>query len=189
MKAGQICTVFDRCFAETEHTILRGGADEPLYRPPAGAAPGCLLFRGDYAASALHEAAHWCLAGVARRQQEDFGYPYLPPPRSACARSAFFRYERRPQALESLFADAAGVPFRVSVDDFVHADQEGYQLFLETQAFAARVHASRAQMYVWLDSPAGQRARCFARALARKRTWAQAHLPAEPVWMSPEEHG
>lgn len=94
-----------------------GGAREPLYQPGQAGGPAVIRYREDFAASALHEIAHWCLAGPQRRQRLDFGYRYQPPPRSSAEQERFLEYELRPQALESLFAERAGISFRPSFDD------------------------------------------------------------------------
>lgn len=116
--AQQITDIFNRLFVQTERTQLIGGADEPIYLPFAPNRPLAeLYFRADYERSALHEIAHWCVAGPKRRQLEDFGYWYAPDGRSASQQQAFFAVEVEPQALEWLFAIATGIPFRVSVDN------------------------------------------------------------------------
>lgn len=110
--------VFAGCFAEKLHTRLRGGADEPLYQPALEQGnPHVLYYRADYFASALHEVAHWCIAGAARRLQVDFGYWYAPDGRSGAAQQAFEVVESKPQALEWYFAKACGYRFRVSADN------------------------------------------------------------------------
>ena len=97
--------VFARCFARTENTRLVGGAAEPLYQPAGkGNGPHSLYFREDYFASALHEVAHWCIAGIERRQRVDFGYWYAPEGRSDDQQRAFESVEVRPQALEWYFS-------------------------------------------------------------------------------------
>ena len=116
----QIVTVFDDCFAAPDglNTRLEGGHPEPYYRPATG--PGeChrVEFTYDYPASALHEAAHWCVAGVKRRQQPDYGYWYAPDGRSEAQQAEFERVEVKPQALEWIFAKACGMGFRVSADN------------------------------------------------------------------------
>ncbi len=58
-------------------------------------------------ASALHETAHWCIAGKARRAIKDFGYRYQAD-RDPTEQQDFCRFESRPQALESIFHDAIG---------------------------------------------------------------------------------
>lgn len=109
--------LFDDLFAEAHHVRLRGGADEPLYEPAAGHRPAMIHFRADYFASALHEVAHWCTAGARRRRLQDYGYWYAPDGRDASAQAAFEQAEVGPQALEWLFAEACGYPFRPSLDN------------------------------------------------------------------------
>lgn len=118
LDAAAITRLFDATFLSTERTCLRGGGEEPLYRPASR--PGelhTIVFTRDYAASALHEVAHWCVAGPARRLREDYGYWYAPDGRTAAQQAAFEQVEVRPQALEWLFAEAAGRRFRVSADN------------------------------------------------------------------------
>ncbi len=118
LDAVAIVRLFDATFLATEHTCLRGGGEEPLYRPARH--PGewhTIVFTRDYAASALHEVAHWCVAGPARRLQEDYGYWYAPDGRTAAQQAVFEQVEVRPQAMEWLFAEAAGRRFRVSADN------------------------------------------------------------------------
>lgn len=110
--------LFDRTFVASHRTRLLGGAREPLYRPATE--PGKLHeihFTRDYFASALHEVAHWCVAGAQRRLREDYGYWYAPDGRSDQQQAEFERVEVRPQALEWLFAHAAGYRFRPSADN------------------------------------------------------------------------
>ena len=93
--------VFNRCFLLTENTRLVGGSAEPLYRPAGdGQEQHLLYYREDYFASALHEVAHWCIAGEARRQLVDFGYWYAPEGRDSQQQRAFESVEVKPQALE-----------------------------------------------------------------------------------------
>ena len=70
-----IIQLFDNLFLNTENTQLLGGADEPFYIPSSSeAVPHKLIFRENFVSSALHEIAHWCIAGKMRRLQQDFGY-------------------------------------------------------------------------------------------------------------------
>ncbi|MBT4522466.1 MAG: transporting ATPase [Halieaceae bacterium] len=111
-------SVFTQCFAVTEQTQLVGGASEPLYQPASEPGkPHVLYYRDDYFASALHEVAHWCIAGSGRRLQVDFGYWYEPDGRSDTQQREFEAVEYRPQALEWFFAKACNFPFGVSVDN------------------------------------------------------------------------
>jgi len=112
-----ITQLFNTIFA-TENTILQGGADEPYFRPAGVFTPAVIHFRADYLRSALHEVAHWCVAGKARRLLDDYGYWYSPDDRDAVEQAAFFAVEARPQALESLFCDALGLTFSPSIDNF-----------------------------------------------------------------------
>ncbi len=113
-----ISAVFADCFAETYKTMLVGGGDEPFYQPSsAGHEFHQIVYRADYAASALHEVAHWCIAGQARRQLADYGYWYEPDGRNIETQRVFERVEVRPQALECLFSIAAGRSFGVSIDN------------------------------------------------------------------------
>jgi elongation factor P hydroxylase len=110
--------LFAVCFAESHNTRLVAGAVEPEYLPAEEGEPmHRILFTRDYFRSALHEIAHWCVAGDARRQLPDFGYWYAPDGRSAAQQQAFEAVEVKPQALEWLFCEAAGHPFRVSLDN------------------------------------------------------------------------
>jgi elongation factor P hydroxylase len=114
--------VFAACFAGEFGTRLVGGAPEPLYRPSRE--PGeehRLCYREDYFASALHEVAHWCIAGPERRLRVDFGYWYLPDGRTPEQQRSFESVEYRPQALEWFFSKACGHRFRVSADNLRRA--------------------------------------------------------------------
>jgi elongation factor P hydroxylase len=110
--------IFADCFAAGFRTVLVGGGEEPLYVPSADPGlPHRIVYREDYFASALHEVAHWCLAGDTRRQLEDYGYWYAPDGRDSEQQAAFERVESRPQALEWIFSDACAFPFTLSADN------------------------------------------------------------------------
>jgi elongation factor P hydroxylase len=104
---------------------MLGGAPEPTYLPPAGRNRGIIRYTRDYPQSVLHEIAHWCIAGAARRRLPDYGYWYVPPPRSCAQQAAFFAVEERVQALELILADACGLRFHVSADH-IGADVETF---------------------------------------------------------------
>ena len=122
-------TLFKQCFYADYKTLLMGGADEPLYRPSTRPSePHRLFYRADYFASALHEIAHWCIAGAERRLQQDWGYWYCPDGRSPEQQRAFETVEVLPQAVEWMLSVAAGAPFRLSSDNLLGAGnstQEG----------------------------------------------------------------
>ena len=117
-QAQRLEQVFARCFSRRWRTRLVGGADEPSYQPATDMhALHMLYYRSDYFASALHETAHWCIAGEQRRQLPDFGYWYAPDGRNHQQQLAFEAVEAKPQALEWLFSLACDYRFRISVDN------------------------------------------------------------------------
>ncbi len=157
--AARLERVFDRCFLQDYHTCLRGGAPEPLYCPGNREdRPGILWYREDFFASALHEVAHWCIAGEARRRQVDFGYWYAPDGRDAVQQAAFEAVESRPQALEWYFSLACRYHFRLSADNL---DAGGGHL-PDTTAFRRRVCAQALQ---WQQRGMPRRAQRFFLAL------------------------
>ena len=118
MHPGQLIQVFDDTVGRRHATRLQGGAAEPLYQP--GDCESVIFFREDYISSALHEVAHWCIAGADRRAQSDYGYWYRAN-RNEPEQRSFERAEARPQALEWIMSEAAGTSFRVSCDSFSEA--------------------------------------------------------------------
>ena len=80
LTADDIVACFDQLFSQRFNVRLRGGGEEPLFRPAREGEMAEIQFRADYPASALHEVAHWCLAGRKRHRYEDFGYWYIPQP-------------------------------------------------------------------------------------------------------------
>ena len=110
--------LFSDCFYGDFATRLEGGALEPLYRPASTAGGTAVIYyREDFPASALHEVAHWCIAGDLRRQQEDYGYWYAPDGRDTAQQRAFETVEVLPQAVEWHFSLACMLPFRISLDN------------------------------------------------------------------------
>lgn len=110
---------FHRAFQRSLGTLLIGGAREPLYIPSSPSFSWHrIFFVGSSVSSALHEVAHWCLAGSVRRQCVDYGYWYFQEGRSADQQIEFAKAEVRPQALESIFHAALGLAFEVSLDNF-----------------------------------------------------------------------
>lgn len=121
--------LFDATFAD-ENTVLIRGDDEPVYLPADAHCPRHrVVFAHGFYASALHEIAHWCIAGRQRRQLLDYGYWYEPDGRDAEQQAAFERVEVRPQAVEWGLCLAAGFRFQVSVDNLsgLAVDREGFQ--------------------------------------------------------------
>jgi len=153
--AAEIASCFNRLFGSGYRVAMVGGGCEPEYLPATEITPGCIRYRSDYAHSALHEAAHWCIAGTRRRQQVDYGYWYQPPPRDECSQRSFERVEARVQALESILTAAAGMVFRVSLDDVDN-------LFTCEAEFAEAVRLEQAQ---WRNRGLPPRAETFRRGL------------------------
>jgi len=117
LDSGDLERIFSQLFAGRHATILIGGALEPLYQPPESGRKGRIVYRADFFNSALHEVAHWCVAGRERRKRVDYGYWYSPDGRSPQQQAEFERVEVKPQALEWVFAEACGVRFRPSTDN------------------------------------------------------------------------
>ena len=148
--------LFDGVFADRYRTRLVRGEDEPIYLPADGRHDHHrIVFAHGFFASALHEISHWCIAGEKRRQLEDYGYWYEPDGRDAERQREFEQVEIAPQALESLFSEACGRRFHVSVDNLGGPE-------VDRDAFAARVDA-RAARYRETGLP--QRAEAFRATL------------------------
>ena len=117
-RASDLEHLFNTLFVSRQNTLLAGGFDEPLYQPAGAAHPQHRVhYTRDYFASALHEVAHWCVAGRERRQLEDYGYWYAPDGRNPAQQTEFEQVEVKPQALEWLFSAACNFRFRVSADN------------------------------------------------------------------------
>ena len=161
-QASRLEQVFNDCFVASLSTRLCGGAAEPLYQPACGdQGMHVLHFREDYFASALHEIAHWCIAGPQRRLQVDFGYWYAPDGRNNAQQCAFEAVEYKPQALEWFFCKACDYRFRLSMDNLDEANGG----LPDTSAFQQRV-LSQAQR--WQQDGLPDRAALFYAALCRE---------------------
>lgn len=120
--ADHIIDIFSAAFFSRYRTLLKGGGSEPTYAPACYGEPAVITFREDFAASALHEVAHWCIAGAHRRSLPDYGYWYEAE-RDECSEARFMAAEASPQALEWIFSMAAARPFRISADN-PHAPED-----------------------------------------------------------------
>ncbi|BCN24711.1 hypothetical protein VYA_19030 [Vibrio alfacsensis] len=130
-----LITIFNDTFLESFNTQLELGGDEPIYLPADELHPHHrIIFARGFYASALHEIAHWCVAGPERRLLEDFGYWYEPDGRTAEVQAEFEKVEIRPQAYEWILAKSADFPFNVSCDN-LHGDFEPDRL-----GFMHKVH-------------------------------------------------
>lgn len=132
----RLITAFNQKFAPAYNTRLVRGSDEPVYLP---AGETCeyhrIVFAHGFFASALHEIAHWCIAGQARRLLEDYGYWYCPDGRNETQQRAFEQVEVKPQAIEKAFTLACGRSFRVSTDNLngVEPDTESFSKAVDKQ--------------------------------------------------------
>jgi len=113
-----LITLFDNCFFTKYNTRLVKGNSEPIYLPQDENSPhNELHFAHGFFSSALHETAHWLIAGAERRKLVDFGYWYAPDGRSAEQQKIFQNVEIKPQAIEWILSQAAGYKFQISVDN------------------------------------------------------------------------
>ena len=123
-----LIALFNSTFVDF-NTRLVLGSDEPIYLP---ASKHCsyhqIVFANGFFSSALHEVAHWCIAGEKRRLLEDYGYWYCPDGRDTQQQLDFEKVEIKPQAIEWAFTEAAGRQFQVSTDNLNGAepDREGF---------------------------------------------------------------
>ena len=150
--------LFDDCFFITFNTRLVKGEDEPIYLPADKGRPyHAIFFAHGFFSSALHECAHWLIAGEARRLQVDFGYWYAPDGRTAEQQALFQQVEIKPQALEWILSVATGHRFRVSIDNLNGSESD-------TQGFKRAVY-EQVKQYCIQGLPA--RAALFREALCR----------------------
>lgn len=159
LDAEALCEVFHSTFSERFNTCVEGGGREPIYLPESSERKHHLIiYSHDYAASALHEIAHWCVAGQQRRQLEDYGYWYAPDGRTLEQQKEFEHVEVKPQAFEWMFSVAAGREFRVSADN-LEADVGASDSFRQ---------AIYQQVIDFCREGLPPRPRAFVEALARK---------------------
>ncbi len=127
--------IFNQTFFAKYNTKLELGGEEPIYLPADEHVDyHRIIFARGFYASAMHEIAHWCVAGAERRLLEDFGYWYHPDGRSEQVQAEFEKVEIRPQAYEWILSVSAGFPFNVSCDN-LSGDFEPDRL-----AFMHKVH-------------------------------------------------
>ncbi|MFY0676904.1 MAG: elongation factor P hydroxylase [Neptuniibacter sp.] len=114
----QLIALFNQLFLPRYNTVLVRGEDEPIYLPADDQNPhNRVVFAHGFYASALHEIAHWCVAGPERRKLVDFGYWYKPDGRTADEQTEFEKVEVKPQAYEWIMSVASGHKFHFSADN------------------------------------------------------------------------
>lgn len=110
--------IFNKCFEKEYNTTLLAGDGEPIYIPKNSSDDkNVIYFANGFFSSALHECAHWFIAGEKRRTLVDYGYWYIPDGRNSEQQAEFFKVEVKPQALEWIFSEAIGYKFQFSVDN------------------------------------------------------------------------
>jgi elongation factor P hydroxylase len=153
-----LISLFECTFYQPYNTRLVKGDDEPIYLPANEKTEfNQIVFAHGYYASALHEISHWCLAGAKRRQQEDFGYWYIPDGRCQAQQHEFEKVEVKPQAIEWALSIAAGKDFDVSTDNLSGTGQS------DRVAFKSLVFQ---QVLVYLAQGFPRDAQAFIEALA-----------------------
>ena len=154
-----LMALFDQTFLGRFNTRLVRGGDEPVYLPANEHTPyHQIVFAHGYFSSALHEIAHWCIAGEQRRLLEDYGYWYCPDGRDATQQREFEQVEVKPQAIEWAMTIAANRRFQVSTDNLNGAEPD-------REGFTRRV---RAQLLTYVHSDFPPRATMFINALREK---------------------
>lgn len=132
-----LLTTLNPWLTQSWNTELIPGAGEPLYLPADQHRPhDCIYFAHGYFNSALHELAHWCLAGERRRRLEDYGYWYCPDGRDARQQAEFEKVEVRPQAIEWWLTLSCGRTFRTSLDNLSGepTDSRPFRMNVQAQA-------------------------------------------------------
>ncbi|HEV7736888.1 MAG TPA: elongation factor P hydroxylase [Chlamydiales bacterium] len=147
-----LITIFHDCFFEKYNTQLIKGSDEPLYLPADAENPhNRLFFAHGFYASALHECAHWLIAGEERRKLIDFGYWYVPDGRSPLEQQLFQSAEIKPQAMEWILSTAAKFPFRVSIDNLNGPESETtsfkHSVYEQVKTYCAKGLSVRAEIF------------------------------------------
>jgi elongation factor P hydroxylase len=141
-------TSVNRMLLEKWNTQLLGGFPEPLYLPSTPDGPAQIRFTRDYIRSALHELAHWCIAGPERRMLLDYGYWYRPDGRDSSQQLEFFQAEVRPQSLELAFSLICGIQFQVSCDNLYgesNAAEFELQVQMQLDSYEKSGYPSRAK--------------------------------------------
>lgn len=114
----ELIEIFNDLFVDSENTELVSGDSEPMYLPANNEySLNRIVFAHGFFSSALHEVAHWCIAGEERRKLVDYGYWYNPDGRTIDQQEAFAAVEAKPQALEWILSQGCLLKFVVSLDN------------------------------------------------------------------------
>lgn len=172
--ADDLIRLFNQTFKDYKTVLVRGD-DEPLYQPSQKiGVPHQIIFAHGFYASALHEIAHWCIAGAKRRELVDFGYWYEPDGRSAAQQKEFEVVEVKPQAVEWALSLSAGFNFRVSVDNLggESVDWRAFQrkVFSQLVSYHEQGFPARAQCFMDVLSDFYQQPNAIVNAITQEQT-------------------
>ena len=147
-----LINIFDRTFSAYNTRLVKGKGD-PIYLPADEFTDYHRIeFAHGFYSSALHEIAHWCIAGAERRLKEDYGYWYCPDGRDAKQQADFEKVEIKPQAVEWCLSVACGLSFKVSTDNLNGApvDRFAFQdkVYEQVQQYLCNGLPKRAQQLV-----------------------------------------
>lgn len=153
-----LISIFEKTFFKEFNTQLVCGKTEPIYLPADHAYSfHRIIFAHGFYASALHEIAHWLVAGEKRRLLEDYGYWYEPDGRTAIQQAEFEKVEVVPQAIEWAIAVSCGFKFDVSADNLSGIE-------IDRLAFKHKVHQ---QVLSYLKNGFAPRTQLFIYACAK----------------------
>ncbi|MCQ8877735.1 elongation factor P hydroxylase [Pseudoalteromonas shioyasakiensis] len=167
-----LISIFESNFYQSHNTRLVKGEHEPVYMPANEQTPyHQIIFAHGFYASALHEVAHWLVAGDKRRLLEDYGYWYCPDGRDKAQQAEFESVEIKPQAIEWALSVAAGFEFNVSVDNLngeqtcrfdFQARVHQQVLYLLSNGFNVRTHKLLKALSEFYNTPWPMSATQFA---------------------------
>ncbi len=166
----QLILLFNNVFGKRYNVCLMSVSDEPFYSPSSlSGKSNQIFFANGYFSSALHEIAHWVIAGSKRRLLPDYGYWYEEDGRSQQQQQLFEQLEIYPQAIEKAFSEAAGRSFNASVDNLNSPVSNG-----RLRTFEANIEARKLQLQQQGFPP---RAQLFINALSNKFNYAKEMAP------------
>lgn len=118
----ELATLFNTIFEASHQTVVIGTEDEPHYLPKGdGRLHHYIFYTQDSYTSLMHEVAHWCRAGLQRRQLPDYGYWYQAENRPPHAQQLYVQSESKTQALEWIFCVAAGLRLQIIPENQPHS--------------------------------------------------------------------
>ncbi|BDF93746.1 MULTISPECIES: elongation factor P hydroxylase [Pseudoalteromonas] len=173
-----LTSIFEHTFYQSHNTRLVKGEHEPIYIPAnANTSFHQIVFAHGFYASALHEIAHWLVAGEKRRLVEDYGYWYCPDGRDKAQQAEFEAVEVKPQAIEWALSVAAGFDFNVSVDNLNGEQTCRFD-------FQKRVHQQLQQL---IKTGFNSRTTALLKALSDFYNTPWPLTAAQFVWQHPQE--